>query len=142
MKKPSLKIGVSLLLLFLLLFAPPRISAEGTRCQWADELKGIILSQIKEHGLVIDTEAEGLLNRVVDSGARRMEQDHFDDASIRKARKGAEDLGREIVKQVESAQGPLPASTLRLVEDKHREVKKSHILAALKKLCPLYPFCE
>jgi hypothetical protein len=129
------------LLLFILFLAPHATRSEDcVRCRLADELKQLIVRQISSHELTVDPEADKTLNAIADHAARELESDRFDDAKVNKAKENAAKLGAEIAVQASAAQSSPKSSAVWLATG-GRVVTRVHILAALKKLCPIYPFC-
>ena len=132
--------SVVLLLSLLFLVTHAARSEDCVRCRLADELKQLIVRQISSHELTVDPEADKTLNAIVDHAARKLESDRFDDAKVNNAKENAAKLGAEIATQASTAQSSPKSSAVWLATG-GRMVTRAHILAALKKRCPIYPFC-
>jgi hypothetical protein len=133
--------SIALLLISFVLAPVAASSDECIRCQIANELRQLIVAQITSHELSIDPEADSILNQLVDHAARELESVQFADAKVIEARDNAKKLGTEIAAQTRGSEQSLkPSAVWRAASG--RVVTKTHVLAALCKICPLYPFCK
>lgn len=130
-------------LLLLPFFLAPIVanSDECRRCRMADELKQLIVTRITSQGMSIDPDADSILNQLVDHAARELESVQFADPQVKDARESATKLGIEIAAQAGGSEQPPKPSGVWLAAS-GRVVTKNHVLAALCKVCPLYPFCK